>query len=174
MIISVDELKKHIATSKDVQVLQDELEALEVKIRAYTNNNFQNRNIRFMVNASNSKLNLSTNLLKVNDTIEISQSKYNDGVYVIKSVEDGETTLDKELIDEQNLLITKVVYPLDVRQGVIDMMKWDLNRKDKVGVQSETISRHSVSYSDTNGENSIIGYPKILVGFLKNYMKARF
>ena len=174
MIISVDELRKFINTNLTNEILQAQLEALESLIRNYTNNNFQNRNIRFKVNASNSKLQLlSTPLLKVEDTIEISQSKYNNGVYVIKSNEEG-ITLDKELYDEQDLLITKVIYPLDVKMGVVEMMKWSINNRDKVGIQSETISRHSVSYFNMDGDNSTIGFPKSLVGFLKPYMKARF
>lgn len=173
MIISVEELKKHIITSKDEQVLQDELEALELKIREHTNNNFQNRNIRFIENASNGKLNLSSRFLKVNDTIQISNSLYNNGIYVIKEVGDS-LTLDKDLFDEEELLITKVEYPKNVRMGVIDMMKWKLEKGDKVGVQSETISRHSVSYFNMDNGNSLVGFPKSLVDFLKPYMKARF
>ena len=54
------------------------------------------------------------------------------------------------------------------------MMKWELENRDKVGVASETISRHSVTYFDMNGDNSIVGYPKAVIGFLKPFMKARF
>jgi hypothetical protein len=41
-------------------------------------------------------------------------------------------------------------------------------------VASETISRHSVTYVDQTGENTIMGYPVALMGFLKPYIKARF
>ena len=58
--------------------------------------------------------------------------------------------------------------------GVVNMMKWELNNREKVGISSETISRHSVSYFDMSGDNSIAGFPKALLGFLKPYMKARF
>lgn len=173
MIISVDELKRYINTNQSNEVLAAQLEALESLIRNYTNNNFQNRNIRFKVNASNSKLLLSTPLLKVGDTIEISQSKYNNGVYVIQSSE-KDLTLDKELYDEEGLLVTKVIYPLDVKMGVVEMMKWSFKNRDKVGIQSEQISRHRVDYFNMDGDNSVIGFPKSLVGFLKPYMKARF
>ena len=49
-----------------------------------------------------------------------------------------------------------------------------LDNGDKVGVQSETISRHSVTYFNLDGDNSSMGFPKSLTGFLKPYMKARF
>ena len=71
-------------------------------------------------------------------------------------------------------LVTKVEYPSVIKKGVIDLMKWELNNRDKVGIQQETISRHSVTYFNMDGNNSVMGYPKSLLGFLKPYMKARF
>lgn len=67
-----------------------------------------------------------------------------------------------------------IVYPADIKIGVINLMKWELEKKDKIGIQSETISRHSVSYADANGDSYIMGYPRGLIGFLKPYCKARF
>lgn len=65
-------------------------------------------------------------------------------------------------------------YPMDVKMGVINMLNWDLENRDKVGIQSETISRHSVTYFNMDGDNSSMGYPKSLLGFLKPYRRARF
>lgn len=65
-------------------------------------------------------------------------------------------------------------YPMDVKMGVMNMLNWDLENRDKVGIQSETISRHSVTYFNMDGDNSTMGFPKSLLGFLKPYMKARF
>ena len=174
MIISVEQAKKYIKTDEIDEVLEVKLQALELLIRKYTNNNFQNRNIRFVSPAINGELYLSTNLLKVGDTLEVSQSVYNDGLYVIKAINDNVITLDKPLIDENKMLVTKVVYPFDVQIGIINMLKWDLDNRNKIGIASESISRHSVTYFNMDGDNSSIGYPKSLVGFLKPYMKARF
>lgn len=174
MIISVEQAKKYIKTDEIDEVLEVKLQALELLIRKYTNNNFQNRNIRFVSPAINGELYLSTNLLKVGDTLEVSQSIYNDGLYVIKAINDNVITLDKPLIDENKMLVTKVVYPFDVQIGIINMLKWDLDNRNKIGIASESISRHSVTYFNMDGDNSSIGYPKSLVGFLKPYMKARF
>lgn len=82
--------------------------------------------------------------------------------------------LNESLTAESDVLVTKVEYPMDVQMGVVNMLSWDLSNRDKVGIQSETISRHSVTYFNMDGDNSTIGYPKSLVGFLKPYMKARF
>lgn len=174
MIISVEELKNFVTTDETDSVLEGKLQALELLIRKYTNNNFQVRNIRFLCPAMQTKLFLSTNMLSVGDTIQISESMYCDGVYTIASIEDGFIGLDKRLFDESEILVTKVEYPIDIVMGVINMLKWDLENRDKVGIQSETISRHSVTYFNMDGDNSIMGYPKSLLGFLKPYKKARF
>jgi len=155
-------------------VLEAKLQALELLIRKYTNNNFQLRNIRFKCPVMATKLYLSTNMLSMGDTIQISESMYSDGVYTIKDIADGFLEVDKQLYDESEVLVTKIEYPMDVRMGVVNMLKWDLNNRDKVGIQSETISRHSVTYFNMDGDNSTMGFPKSLLGFLKPYKKARF
>ena len=65
-------------------------------------------------------------------------------------------------------------YPPDVKMGVINLMKWEVANRDKIGISSETISRHSVTYSGMATNDSIGGYPASLIGFLKPYMKGRF
>ena len=174
MIISVEDLRKHIDTTLDDSVLGAKLQALELLIRKHTNNNFQNRGIRLQCPIMATKLYLTTPFLKVGDTIQISESIYSDGIYVIKEVEESFVVLDKPLFDEAGVLVTKVEYPMDVVFGAINMMKWDLENRDKVGIQSETISRHSVTYFNMDGDNSSMGYPKSLLGFLVPYRKARF
>ena len=174
MIISVENLRKHIETTLDDSVLEGKLQALELLIRKHTNNNFQNRGIRFQCPIMATKLYLTTPFLKVGDTVQISESIYSDGIYVIKELEENFVVLDKPLFDESDVLVTKVEYPMDVVFGAINMMKWDLENRDKVGIQSETISRHSVTYFDQSANNTSMGYPISLLGFLKPYQKARF
>lgn len=74
----------------------------------------------------------------------------------------------------KNRLTGTVEFPPDVKMGAINMLKWDLESRDKIGVASETISRHSVTYVSVDGDNSEGGYPKAVIGFLKPYRKARF
>lgn len=174
MIMTVEELKTYIKTNESDEVLEVKLQALESLIRKYTNNNFQQRGIRFLANANDGKLQLETSFLKANDTIEISQSKYNDGVYHIVSIEPLNLVLSDELMDEEELLVTKIKYPQDVKMGVLNMLKWELENREKVGIKSETISRHSVTYFNMDGDDSIMGFPKSLLGFLEPYKKARF
>ena len=107
---------------------------------------------------------------KVGDTVQISASEFNpDMLCVITGINENVLTVDKDLVDDNYALITRIDYPMDVK-----MLQWDLENRSKVGIQSETISRHSVTYFNMDGDNSSIGYPKSLVGFLKPYKKARF
>ena len=176
MIMSVEELKLYISTGETPdEVLEAKLQALELMIRSYTNNNFQKRAHRktadiigglFVVEALTP--------FKVGDTIQVTESRFSEGLYTVKDVDDSTFTVNEDVVDETDVLVTKVEYPADVKLGVANMMKWDLEKRDKVGIQSETISRHSVTYFSMDGDNSSMGFPKSLLGFLKPYKKARF
>ena len=83
-------------------------------------------------------------------------------------------SVSKDLLDCRRNLVTKIEYPPDVVMGVVNMLKWDLQNRNKIGIQSETISRHSVTYFSVDGDKTVMGYPKMLLGFLTPYMKARF
>lgn len=65
-------------------------------------------------------------------------------------------------------------WPMDIKMGVVDLMKWKLGAGRKVGIAAETLSRHSVTYESMTADNSAMGYPKALTAFLKPYMCARF
>lgn len=174
MIMTVNELKQFITTSVSDQVLGAKLQALELMLRKYTNNNFQARNFRTSCVVLVQKLFTDYPLFAQGDTVQISGSIYNDGIYVVQNIADGFIELDANLVDEPRVIVTKVVYPADIKQGVVNMIKWDLENREKVGIQSETISRHSVTYFNMDGDNALMGYPKSLLGFLNPYMKARF
>lgn len=174
MIISVEEAKKYMAVTLEDSVLEAKLQALESLVREYTNNNFQKRGFRYFCPVMSQKLYLTSPILKVGDTVQVSNSVFNNGVYTIAETDADFITLNEALIDESLVTVTKVVYPKDVQIGVVNMLNWDLANRDKVGIQSETISRHSVTYFNMDGDNSTMGYPKSLLGFLKPYMCARF
>ena len=178
MILTVSELKQHITTDETDQVLEGKLQALELLIRAYTNNNFQIRAFRAVAVAvaqGNKLLFNSPVPFKVGDTLQITESDFmQDELVTVTAVEDLSITVSGELSDESGVVVTKVKYPMDVKMGIVNLMKWELDNREKVGVASESISRHSVTYVDQTGENTIMGYPVALMGFLKPYRKARF
>lgn len=175
MILTVEALRKHIETDETDDVLEEKLRAMELLIRAYTNNNFQQRAARREADVVGGFLYMEAlQPFDVGDTLQISDSELNDGLYTITAADDATVTLKEKTYDERDVLVTRVIYPADIKMGVVNMMKWELNNREKVGISSETISRHSVSYFDLSGDNSIAGFPKALLGFLKPYMKARF
>lgn len=178
MILSISELRQYINTDADDQVLGAKLQSLELLIRAYTNNNFQIRAIRAVavaVEESNTLLFNSPVPFRVGDTLQITESDFMPGELVtVESVSYGSVTVLEDLADESGVVVTKVKYPMDVKMGVVNLMKWELDNREKVGVASESISRHSVTYVDQTGENTVMGYPVALMGFLKPYRKARF
>lgn len=175
MVIPVDELTfMDEFSGKSEAALKRKLNAVEHLIRSYTNNNFQNRSIRLYGKSVGDTVIGHAPFFKVGDTVQISQSDVNDGLYLVTEVADDFIRLDAELFNVPNNLVTKVEYPADVQEGVIELMVWEVKNRQKVGIKSETLSRHSVSYYDQDADNQVMGYPVALLGFLKPYMKARF
>ena len=178
MILTVSELKQYITTDETDQVLEAKLQALELLIRAYTNNNFQIRAFRAVAVAvaDGNKLMFNSPVpFKVGDTLQITESDFmQDELVTVLTVDDASITVSGELSDESGVVVTKVKYPMDVKMGIVNLMKWELDNREKVGVASESISRHSVTYVDQTGDNTVMGYPVALMGFLKAYRKARF
>lgn len=175
MIMSIFELRQFVQTDETDSVLEMRMKALEHMIRGYTNNNFQVRGTGrvadvvaglFMVE--------SLNPYEVGDTIQISGSDKNDGLYTVKLSNDDSFTVNEKVRDEIEVFITQVEYPEDVKMGLVELIRYDMEGRDKAGIQSETISRHSVTYQALDKDNSVQGYPAHLMGFLKRHMKARF
>ena len=86
MIISAADLKQYIETEESDPVLEVKLQALESLIRKYTNNNFQLRSIRSQSAVLDNKILNPPDHLKVGDTIQISNSLLNNGVYTVKEI----------------------------------------------------------------------------------------
>ena len=160
-------------SSCDEKTIEGKLKAAETMIRAYTHNNFQNKFIRFTAESKDNHLYGDFDYLKVGDTVQISQSQVNDGLYQVIGIGKDFIIVDRELYESTNL-VTKVEYPEDIRVGVLELLKWDVRNRAKVGIKSETLSRYSVTYYDQDTNNQVMGYPVSLLGFLKPYMKARF
>ncbi len=175
MIVSKEELREtNQFEGMNVQDIQMKLKSIEHLIRTYTNNNFQNRNMRIRAVSQDGVIIGSSPYFKVGDTLQISESKVNDGLYTISAIDDDIIEVNEDLYDNSFNLVTKIVYPADIKKGVIDMLIWELEMRAKVGIKSETISRHSVTYYDQDVSNQVMGYPVSILGFLQPYMRARF
>ena len=176
MIISVEDARNFadIPDGMSDEKLARKLKAIEQAIRSYTNNNFQDRDYRRSADILGASVLLEAPcIFDVGDTVEISESKLNKGLYTV--VETGEKffKVAEKVRDEKGVLITKIVYPEDVIDTALNLLAWDIKNRKKAGIVSETLSRHSVTY-DANGDNFVMGYPKSLFGGLYSYMKARF
>lgn len=173
MILTLDEAR-NLCPGKLDDELKALLDAIEGIIRAYTNNPFQVRLARFSAPSVGDTLEGISPYIQADDTIQISESGVNDGLYVVVSTDDYSTTVDRDLFDVDHNLVTKIFYPAPVKAVARNLLKWETENRDKVGVKSETISRHSVTYYDQDASNQVMGYPVSLLGGLKPYMRARF
>ena len=174
--MTVEELRKFIQTDETDECLAAKLAGIEQQIRGYTNNNFQARGSAIVADVVGGVF-MSEALIpfEAGDTIQISGSDKNDGLYTVKEITDDTTfTVNEKTRDEIDVFATLVRYPVDVKMGVVNMMTWELEQRTKAGIQSETISRHTVNYINLDAWNSALGYPESLVQFLRPYMKARF
>lgn len=172
MIITVDDLRKQVncGTTTD-ELLTVKLEAIEAVIRAYTNNNFQLRSARFAGRSEDFCVYGSPRFFTVGDTVQISASGVNDGLYTVTAVHEDHIELNKSLMAVPCNLVTKIKYPADVTQCAVDLYKWKQTMGDKVGVKSETLSRHSVTYEDS--ATLFMGYPVGILNGLNLHRKAR-
>ena len=176
MIISVEQAKNLIAldgwTDERIKM---KLDAVEQTIRAYTNNNFQDRGFRVRANIVDGVL-VSDTLIpfSVDDTIHVTESQLNKGLFTVASLMDDHSFMvGEDVRDEEDILITKVVYPADVIDCCVNLLEWEKQNRAKVGIQSETLSRHSVTYFNQDAGNQVMGYPVSLLGCLKAYRKVR-
>lgn len=175
MIISVERAKDFISfpeTWTDEKIKM-KLLAVEQTIRAYTNNNFQNRDIRIQADIRAGVI-MSESLIPfvVDDTVQVSESRLNKGLFTVSAETDDTTfTVNEDTRDEDDVLITKIEYPADVVNCCVELMEWAVNFAGKVGIKSETLSRHSVTYEDS--ATMFMGYPASLLGCLKPYRKCR-
>jgi hypothetical protein len=105
--------------------------------------------------------------------VQISESQFNNGLFTITGTDDTTFAVSEDLKDEDGVLVTKIVYPADVIDCCVNLLEWEKNNRAKVGIQSETLSRHSVTYFNQDANNQMMGYPVALLGCLKAYRKAR-
>lgn len=177
MIISVEEAKRLVEFGDWTdEKIERKLKAVEQTIRSYTNNNFQKRGFRVWADIIGSVF-ISESLIpfKIGDTVQVSESVYNKGLFTVSDVA-GDTTFEvnEDTHEETSVLVTKVEYPDDVVDCALNLLTWEVNNRSKVGIQSETLSRHSTTYFNLDSANQIMGYPASLLGCLKAYRKVRF
>ena len=175
MIISVEKAKELVSfPSWTDEKIKMKLLAVEQTIRAYTNNNFLDLGYRIQADiAAGVFMSESPIPFSIGDTVQVSESRYNKGLFTVSTADDQTFMVDEETRDEKAVLVTKVVYPADVIACAVNLLEWEVNNRAKVGVQSETLSRHSVTYFNMSAADQVMGYPSSLLGCLKAYRKVR-
>ena len=149
-------LKLIEAQAINVNITQSDLNAFEQAVRALTHNNFQDFNVRgYELTLTGYTITMargSTKGLRVGDTIEVNDTKYNNGLYVVKTltltgIEVEETT---PFIDEtcEDGIVTKVAYPADIITGVKKLIEYDVKMGGKAGIKNgKNIERSECSYA---------------------------
>lgn len=173
MLITAEEVKK-IDKFKDytIEDIERKLKKIEYAIRSYTHNQFLSKSIRFNSSIENNVILFNTQYIKKNDTVLI-KNEFCKDIFTISEIVENGLKIKEDIINSKNNLIVKVIYPFDVIEGALDILEWDFKMRNKVGIKSETISRHSITYYDNDSNNTVNGYPVSLFGFLKPYRKAR-
>ena len=175
MIISVEKVKELIDIPEKWtdEKLSMKLKAIEQTIRKYTNNNFQDVDFRRTADIVGSLFVVEAiTPFSIGDTVQISESELNKGLFVVASADDSTFTVEESVNDEGNVLVTKIVYPDDVIDCALNLLEWNIKHRGKIGVKSETLSRHSVTYEDSS--SMFNGYPKGILNAVDLYRKARF
>ena len=174
MIISVEKAKDLVSFPENWtdEKIRMKLLAVEQTIRAYTNNNFQNRGFRVQADIRAGVF-MSESLIpfSIDDTVQVSESRFNEGLFTVSETEDQTFMVNEETRDEDHVLVTKIEYPADVIDCCVNLMEWEVNNRGKVGIKSETLSRHSVTYEDS--ASMFRGYPKGILSAVSHYRKVR-
>ncbi|NFP92410.1 hypothetical protein [Clostridium sporogenes] len=183
MIISLEETKKLLDINditKDCE-LTFKLNAIETMIRSKTNNKFLDTRVRvnkkLLFNEYNTITGANFKALgfRKGNAIDIDDSIQNNGVYEVLEVSETHIKVKEDIQEEEcNCLVTKVVYPSDIKLGVIKLLQYDNKMADKIGVKQETIARVSTTYFDMGSNESVEGYPAALLKFLDKYKKLRW
>lgn len=165
----------------DSNITQDDLDAFENSVRTLTNNNFHNTNVRFtsVKFTSPNIINVYGEIegLRIKDTVEVNNSAYNDGLFVVNKLTDDTIIVEGEpflTANSTKAIVTLVSYPADIKRGIKKLIGYDTKMASKVGIKSETISRMSTTYYDVNASDNTEGYPSSLLSFLNKYEKMRW
>lgn len=154
-----------------------QVSALETAIRKHTNNSFRVRGSSVEGEVTeDGGLAVHSWHYRVGDRVEVVNGP-DSGLYWVESIGPQLITLNEPLAEyPHRVTLWKVKYPDDVILGALRILEWsnDPKAQSTEGKDSESLSRHSVSYRADYNAVGVLGYPARLTGFLKRYMRARF
>lgn len=170
MLMTAEHLRKFVETEETNEMLIEYLTALESAVRQETHNTFTERHFCHKTAIQSSTMLTPSLRIHSGDTVQIGDYLYTVG---------SGGTLSPEFPDADCVEVHLVVYPPDVVMGCVDIMRYKLSKTansapEKAGIASETISRHSVTFSGEDAYSGVLGVPARLTKFLDRYRKARF
>lgn len=175
MLMTIEELRRIVSTDETDEMLAMRLKAVELFIRGYTHSNFVVHGTGRIADIVGGVFTTEEpHPYEIGDTVQVIRSDKNGGLYTVKASSDNSFTVNEKTRDEIDAYVMLVEYPEDVKLGAAQLLKYDMENRDNVNVQSESISRHSVTYKAMDESNSDGGYPLELLGFLRRHMRARF
>ena len=114
MLISITDLRKIIETDESDYALAVRLDAIEGRIRAYTNNHFLVTGTTVPIAIRDGRILCAHGHFSVGDTAEICHTAASDGIYTIIRREEGAYYASERLLDSDEGSMTLVRYPKDV------------------------------------------------------------
>ena len=162
MLMTVEHLRKFVDTETPDELLAEHLAALESAIRQETHNTFTERGFRHVTAIQGGVMLTPSLRILTGDTVQICEQLYT----VLP-----DSMLSPAPADTDSAVLHRVAYPPDVVMGCVDILRYKLSR---AGIASETISRHSVTFSGEDAYSGVLGVPARLTKFLDRYRKARF
>ncbi len=172
-MIPLAKLSKELRDKFSDEELRDQLDALEFTIRACTRNKFHIRGKDFEGTSTGGKSLLTSSArVKVGDRVELVDEFNQPVLAFVEAISPLAVVFDKTL-PEGKLKCYPVAYPPDVVTGVAKMVAYQALRDAKLGIKSETVGRHSVSFGVDSSIEGLAGYPAELTGFLAHYRRAR-
>lgn len=173
----------------DPNLAQEDIDSLQQLVHNITLNTFAVKGVHIKIGATFGDDNVTlgmdsekiNSIFRIGDTIGIHGTGYNDGYFDISAIEDSK--LSVRMTDavprfistfEADAHVTLVRYPADIRRGVLNMVQWTKTFGSKQGIKSESVSRLTVTYADSNATEMQGGYPKSLTDFLSSYTRLKF
>lgn len=145
-------------------------------IREYTNNNFRRKNYEVeAIAVTDNVIELDgDNLFKIGDILEVSGSKYFNGIYPATGVDGASVTIaTDESLAGHSFIVHQVKLPMEFDSHIQRIVNYQAKADDNSGIKSKSVSRVSVTYRDASEGATLNGIPEHFFGFLDPYIKYK-
>ena len=145
-------------------------------IREYTNNNFRRKNYEVeAIAVTDNIIDLDgDNLFKFGDILEISGSRYFNGIYPVTGVDGASVTIGTdESLAGHDFIVHQLKLPMEFDSHIQRIVNYQAKADDHSGIKSKSVSRVSITYRDASEGATLNGIPEHFFGFLDPYIKYK-